>query len=190
VAANGVGDAFAGAAGSRVASVIRRLGVARPYVLAVGRDEPRKAMGAAVAAWTAARGATPEGGLVVVGQATGLSSPGDGVTRLGPVDDEDLAALYAGAQWTLVPSLYEGFSLPVAESLGCGTPVVASDIPAHRAIVADGARGVVLVPPPTREANEWSWPGAAAALANAPPLDVARPRSTWDDAAAAVAAAM
>jgi glycosyltransferase involved in cell wall biosynthesis len=147
-----------------------RLGVTGPYVLAVGRDEPRKALRAAVAAARAA------GLPLVVAGAAGFSEPG--VACVGEVPDGDLAALYAGAAWTLVPSLYEGYSLPVAESLACGTPVVASDVAAHRALAADGARGVVLVPPPV--AGTYDWSPAAEVLRGPRPADVAPPATTWE----------
>lgn len=186
VARNAVEAPFSPAARADAAAVAARLGARAPYVLVVGRDEPRKALRAAVAAWREARARAPDLGLVLAGaaglaveDAVVLPSPGDG----------DLAALYAGAAWTMVPSRYEGFSLPVAESLACGTPVVASDVAAHRALVADGATGAVLVPPPATDAAD-AWPGAADALLGARPALVAPPRSTWDDAATAVAAAL
>jgi glycosyltransferase involved in cell wall biosynthesis len=50
-----------------------------------------------------------------------------------------LAAVYRSATLVLVPSEREGFGLPVAESLACGTPVVASDLPALREVAADAA---------------------------------------------------
>lgn len=53
--------------------------------------------------------------------------------------DEELLALYRGAIATLIPSLSEGFSIPVIESSAAGTPLLASDIDAHRELVADGA---------------------------------------------------
>lgn len=43
------------------------------------------------------------------------------------VDDERLSVLYNEATATIFPSLYEGFGLPVLESLACGTPVVTSN---------------------------------------------------------------
>ena len=48
------------------------------------------------------------------------------VRFLGPIADEDLPALYAGAQLFVFPSLYEGFGLPVIEAMACGTAVACS----------------------------------------------------------------
>jgi glycosyltransferase involved in cell wall biosynthesis len=44
----------------------------------------------------------------------------------GYVHDETLVLLYQSAELTVFPSLYEGFGLPVAEAIACGTPVIAS----------------------------------------------------------------
>jgi SAM-dependent methyltransferase len=57
------------------------------------------------------------------------------VAFLSELDRCDLAALIQGAEAVLVPSFHEGFSLPVVESIGLGTPVVASDIAAHRELL-------------------------------------------------------
>ena len=45
---------------------------------------------------------------------------------LGRVPDDELARLYRGAKCVVYASLYEGFGLPIAEAMACGTPVVTS----------------------------------------------------------------
>ncbi|MBI3341819.1 glycosyltransferase [Candidatus Curtissbacteria bacterium] len=65
----------------------------------------------------------------------------DKVKFLGYVDHADLPGLYGGAQAFVFPSLFEGFGLPIVESLAVGTPVIASDIPAHREIFMAFTRG-------------------------------------------------
>jgi glycosyltransferase involved in cell wall biosynthesis len=50
-----------------------------------------------------------------------------GLRLLGHVDDALLPGLYAGAEAFALPSLYEGFGLPVLEAMASGTPVVAAD---------------------------------------------------------------
>ena len=51
-----------------------------------------------------------------------------------PAEDPVLAWLYRQAEAVLVPSLAEGFSLPLIEALACNTPVIASDLEAHREV--------------------------------------------------------
>lgn len=49
------------------------------------------------------------------------------VVFTGQVSEEELASWYKGAIVTAFPSLYEGFGLPLIESMACGTPVIASN---------------------------------------------------------------
>ena len=49
------------------------------------------------------------------------------VTFTGRIPEEELAGWYRGAIATVFPSLYEGFGLPIIESMACGTPVIASN---------------------------------------------------------------
>ena len=64
---------------------------------------------------------------------------GDQFQLVGWVSDERLNQLYRESFGTLNPSSYEGYGLPVAESLAYGLPTIASDIPAHREVAADAA---------------------------------------------------
>jgi glycosyltransferase involved in cell wall biosynthesis len=61
------------------------------------------------------------------------------VELTGWVDEPTLQRLYETAAATVSPSSYEGFGLPVAESLAHGLPTIASDIPAHREVAGDAA---------------------------------------------------
>ncbi len=142
----------------------------RSGAIVVARDEPRKARGAAV---SAAR----EAGLEI-------DVVDDGC------DDAALARRYARAQWALAPSLLEGYGMPVSEALACGTPVIATDIPAHRDLVAAGAQGIVLVPLPLQTGDVWHWPAAVEALRGPPPDVSAPPPWTWEDAARVIADAI
>lgn len=61
------------------------------------------------------------------------------VRWLGRVPDSDLAALYSASTAFVFPSLYEGFGLPVLEAMSSSTPVICSDIPAHREVAGEAA---------------------------------------------------
>jgi glycosyltransferase involved in cell wall biosynthesis len=58
--------------------------------------------------------------------------------------DDGLADLFASAEVAVVPSLYEGFSIPAVEALACGTPLVASRAGALPEVVGDC--GVLVEP--------------------------------------------
>jgi glycosyltransferase involved in cell wall biosynthesis len=86
------------------------------YVLFVGARDPRKGLDVATAAHERARARGLDAELVVVG---------DGLRR---VDDDELAALYAGALAVVAPSYLEGFGLVALEAACHGTPAVVSDL--------------------------------------------------------------
>lgn len=61
------------------------------------------------------------------------------VRRVENLTEEDLVLAYNCAAALVYPSLCEGFGLPVIEAMACGTPVIASDIPALRESCGDAA---------------------------------------------------
>jgi glycosyltransferase involved in cell wall biosynthesis len=61
------------------------------------------------------------------------------VVFLGTIPETKLPSLYRGATALVFPSLYEGFGLPVLESMACGTPVVTSNITAMPETAGDAA---------------------------------------------------
>jgi glycosyltransferase involved in cell wall biosynthesis len=126
--------------------------VAGSYLITVATLEPRKGLQVAIEALASLGADAPR--LVVAGQAGwgGLdpralaASAGldpDRLMVLGRVPDEQLQVLIRGARALLMPSVAEGFGLPVAEAMALGTPVICSDI-ASLAEVAGGA--ALLVP--------------------------------------------
>lgn len=69
------------------------------------------------------------------------------VRKLGVVPDEELPAYYRGAVAFVTAALHEGFCLPAAEAMACGTPVVALDRGALREVVGTG--GIIAASAPS-----------------------------------------
>jgi glycosyltransferase involved in cell wall biosynthesis len=107
-------------------------GVARPYILTVGRLEPRKNIETLLAAH--ARAGIDNLELVIVGREdfgvdrlTEKIRSAPRVQHLRDVDDALLDRLYRHAAAVVVPSYAEGFGLPIIEALIRGTPVICSN---------------------------------------------------------------
>ena len=62
------------------------------------------------------------------------------VLHVGYVDSQDLAALFRHAHAFVMPSLYEGFGLPLVEAMSCGCPVIASNRGSLPEIAGGGAQ--------------------------------------------------
>ncbi|HVA04567.1 MAG TPA: glycosyltransferase family 4 protein [Acidimicrobiales bacterium] len=94
--------------------------------------------------------------LVVIGRPTEGGRVARTIDRLGlshavhcvsGISDDELACMYAEAQVAVVPSLYEGFSLPAIEAMACGVPLVATTGGALPEVVgADGETALLVTP--------------------------------------------
>jgi glycosyltransferase involved in cell wall biosynthesis len=70
----------------------------------------------------------------------------DSVKFVGPQSQETLVELYSNATATIVPSYYESFGMVAAESLACGTPVIASRTGGLQHVVEHGTTGLLIEP--------------------------------------------
>jgi glycosyltransferase involved in cell wall biosynthesis len=110
-----------------------RLGLPDRYLVFVGTREPRKGLPTLLAAHRALRSDRPDAPPLVLVGAAGWGDQdhaGDGVLPLPYIDQQVLPRVVAGATALVMPSVYEGFGLPVLEGMAAGTPVVISDVPA------------------------------------------------------------
>jgi glycosyltransferase involved in cell wall biosynthesis len=140
--------------------------------------------------------------LTVIGRPTEGGRVDKALNRLGLTDivrcvsgisDDALARLYGEAEVAVVPSLYEGFSLPAIEAMSCGVAVVATTGGALPEVVGTSGETGLLVPPD----DPGALAGAIALLLDDPALrarlgaagrDRVINRFTWQVTAAGTAA--
>lgn len=120
-------------------SLMERLGIRKPYILHHGTVQLRKNLHRLIRAWDRVLEKNPSfhSQLVLAG-AMGLghgeilkvreASPNrEQIVLTGPLPDAELALVVKNASLCVIPSLYEGFCLPLVEAMACGIPTVASD---------------------------------------------------------------
>lgn len=105
--------------------------ITNPYILTVGKQEPRKNIKMLIKAFNELKNEYMEPLTLVI---VGPKGWGDEVTKMGAdikifdyVTDEELSALYSQATCFVMPSLYEGFGYPVIEAMYHGCPVACSN---------------------------------------------------------------
>ena len=118
-----------------------------PYILFVGTIQPRKNLVRLIEAFSKLQARDQVLNLVIAGKVGWmyeeiLAAPkkfgvGKRVKFLGYVSDEELASLYQNALFFVLPSLCEGFGLPVLEAMRFGCPVIASKAGALPEVVGD-----------------------------------------------------
>ena len=133
----GVDAKFAPASPEEVQRVRSKFDLELPVVLFVGTIEPRKNLARLIDASAGLQSEIPHN-LVLAGpdgwQMAGIEEaisryPGPHMLRrIGYVDDADLVGLYTGADVVAIPSIYEGFGLPVLEAMAAGGAVLTSNV--------------------------------------------------------------
>lgn len=119
--------------------LLHKLGITRSYVLHHGIIQPRKNLKRLIEAFRLmlSRNRGLDLDLVLAGPlgweydeilaAAGNHNGDDRVVLPGALGDSDLAMLIKGASLVVIPSLYEGFCLPMIEAMACGAPTVAAN---------------------------------------------------------------
>ena len=139
------------------------LGIDRPYILFVGTLEPRKNLRRLLAAFAALPRELSKTVLLVVAGGQGWGGVDLDTLRVeyhlerevvvtGYVSDAQLATLYAHARFLAMPSLYEGFGLPIVEAMQYGTPVLVSDSSSLPEVAGDA--GMLVDPREERSITE------------------------------------
>ncbi len=119
-------------------------------------DVPLKGLVFLLEALAKVRTERPDAHLVVLGRGA-IYGPvaeaieqfdiADAVRFVTGISDEELVHEYSQAEVAVIPSLYEGFGLPVVEAMACGVPVVATTGGALPEVVGAHGEAGLLVPP-------------------------------------------
>lgn len=128
-------------------------GIQEPYLLHVGSLSETRNVSGLLEAFALVRATRSDARLVLIGRSywgydVGADikkrNLGDSVVVIDYLPKHDLRLVYNGASALVMPSLFEGFGLPVAEAMACGTPVIASSTTALPEAV--GGAGLLVDP--------------------------------------------
>ena len=124
--------------------------IGKPYLFAVGSIEPRKNLASTLIAFKALIEIKKIDYQFVIAGGKGWKNEAfyrllkklnvdEHLVFTGYVPEEDLPALYQGAEMFVYPSFYEGFGLPVLEAMSSGTPVITSNTSSLPELAGDAA---------------------------------------------------
>jgi glycosyltransferase involved in cell wall biosynthesis len=150
---------------TQLAAIRQKYSLPERYILYLGGFDQRKNLPTLLRAFALLVN-KQQAGLVIAGQLPPRDSPlfpdpcrlvrelgiEGRVIFTGWVPEEDKPALFNGAAAFVFPSLYEGFGLPVAEALACGTPVIASNRSSLPEVVGEG--GILVEPTDAKALSE------------------------------------
>jgi glycosyltransferase involved in cell wall biosynthesis len=108
----------------------------QPIFVIIVSAEPRKNLSAVIRAFQK----LPQADLVVIGHTAGanlMRNVPPNVRFAGYIEEPEKAALIAAAHGLIMPSLAEGFGIPIIEALAANTPVLCSDIPVFREVAGE-----------------------------------------------------
>ncbi len=128
---------------------LKKIGIKKPYLFYIGNAHPHKNVEGLIKAFLRVTShesrATKNLKLVLAGadhyfwKRVKEEFKDPDIIYTGFVTDEELVALFKNAKMFVMPSLEEGFGIPVLESFALGCPVVCSDIGALKEVAGDGA---------------------------------------------------
>lgn len=152
----------------KITRVTAKYSIEGDYLIYLGTIQPKKNLVRLFEAFTKIVNDMPELKLVVVGKTTGLGRQAwmfeeilkkpvelgieDRVIFTGYAPTEDLPCLISGALAFVLPSLWEGFGIPVVEAMACGTPVIVSNRSSLPEVV--GQAGLLIDPDSTDQIEQ------------------------------------
>lgn len=125
--------------------IMQKFNIQQPFLFYVGNAHPHKNVEGLIKAFRSLPRATTRLLLVLSGQdhyfwqRIRQEFQHKDIIYTGPLSDEELVALYKGAEIFIMPSFEEGFGLSILEAMACGTPVLASDIGVLREVGGEAA---------------------------------------------------
>lgn len=144
----GVDPAFHRPAGEQISEFRQANELARPFILTVGNREPRKNLPAMIRAFAKVKREIPHDLIHAGGEgwhadeldrAIAEAKLGDRLRFVDFVPHAELPLWYAAADCFVMPSLYEGFGLPLLEAMACGTASIATNRSSLPEVAGDAA---------------------------------------------------